>query len=140
MTIIEATSAGIRDLVDGTLRITFDIEPRHAQGAYALFGIRGTACAIAVLTQAASIQVAQQETIALVIAPGQLCIMACSFCNAPKFQEWIGASDRAHAKELLLQICGCASRKDLDVDSQAANIFHAHVRIPYLAWLAGQRT
>jgi hypothetical protein len=47
--VIEAASAGVKDMADGSLRITFEFEPRHAAEAFALFGPRGRAVAVAAL-------------------------------------------------------------------------------------------
>ena len=47
--VIEGASARISTLVDGTLRVTIDIEPRDAQAAFRLFGTPGTAVALAAL-------------------------------------------------------------------------------------------
>ena len=47
--VIEGSSARISTLVDGTLRLTVDIEPRNAQAAFILFGTPGTAIALAAL-------------------------------------------------------------------------------------------
>lgn len=46
---IEGATARISTLVDGTLRVTIDIEPRDAQAAFRLFGTPGTAVALAAL-------------------------------------------------------------------------------------------
>lgn len=43
-------------MVDNTLRITFDFEPRHAAEAFQLFGERGTPAAIALITKGASLK------------------------------------------------------------------------------------
>lgn len=47
--VIEGATARISTLVDGTLRVTIDIEPRDAQAAFRLFGTPGTAVALAAL-------------------------------------------------------------------------------------------
>jgi len=49
MTIIEAASVNVKTLADGTLRVSMDVEPRHAQAAFALFGAPGTPMALAAL-------------------------------------------------------------------------------------------
>ena len=49
MSVISASSAGVKDMADGSLRITFEFEPCHAADAFALFGPRGRAVAIAAL-------------------------------------------------------------------------------------------
>jgi hypothetical protein len=140
MTAIQASSAGIRDMADGSLRITFEFDPRYAKDAYAMFGARGTSCAIAALTLAASVQAAQQETVASApaVKPGPLCIMACTFCADPMFQKWWGLKSEAEAKALILDVCAIESRKDLDLLPYAAEHFHNDIRKPFLAWKAMQ--
>jgi len=49
MTIIEASSVNVKTLADGTLRVSMDVEPRHAQAAFSLFGAPGTPMALAAL-------------------------------------------------------------------------------------------
>lgn len=49
MSALEAASAGVKDMADGSLRITIEFEPRYAKEAFALFGSRGTPLAIAAL-------------------------------------------------------------------------------------------
>ena len=49
--VVEGATAKISTLVDGTLRLTVDIEPHAAQAAFRLFGSPGTAVAIAALKQ-----------------------------------------------------------------------------------------
>lgn len=55
MSAILATSGAIRSLVDGTLRLTVDIEPSDAQAAFALFGRPGTSVALARITNEAAV-------------------------------------------------------------------------------------
>lgn len=53
--IVQATSGAIKTMVDNTLRITFDFEPKDAARAFKMFGERGTPAAIALITKEASI-------------------------------------------------------------------------------------
>lgn len=46
---IEASTAKISTLVDGTMRLTLDIEPRFAPSAFLAFCTPGTPVAVAVL-------------------------------------------------------------------------------------------
>jgi hypothetical protein len=56
MSAILATSGAIRSLVDGTLRLTVDIEPKDAQAAFALFGKPGSPVALARITNEAAVE------------------------------------------------------------------------------------
>lgn len=49
MNAIEGCTAKVSTLVDGTLRVTIDIEPYNAPKAFLAFGVPGTAVALAAL-------------------------------------------------------------------------------------------
>jgi hypothetical protein len=72
--------------------------------------------------------------------PGELCVMACTFCADPKFWAWLAhhffliVLNEATAKETVLNLCVVTSRKNLDTDTFAASRFHTLIRAPYLAW------
>ena len=70
------------------------------------------------------------------IKPGELCIMACTFCADRLFQDWaVGATgSEDDAKVYVLNICGIKSRKELDTDKAAAKRFHTLIREPFMAW------
>lgn len=76
----------------------------------------------------------------------ELCIMACVFCRDAFFKEWVRRSHRpigstvteADAKDFILTACGIESRNELDTNSEAAERFHALVRVPFLAWKEAQ--
>ena len=138
--VIQATSAGVRDMADKSLRITFEFEPRYAAQAYAMFGSRGTACAVAALTQEASIQAAQAETIKA-DKPGPLCVLACQWCKEPEFWRWLESayyrcSSEDQAKAAVLMICRISSRKELDTSRDGAERFHTLIREPFMCWKA----
>lgn len=144
MSAIQASSAGVKDMADGSLRITFEFDPRYAKDAYALFGARGTSCAIAALTQAASTQAARKETIQ---EPkeraGVYRIMACKFSKDVKFHEWLntigysGVTAEGQARAAILDICNITSRKDLDSSDEARHAFLTQVRTPFFDWREG---
>lgn len=70
---------------------------------------------------------------------GDLARMAGIWCNDPRFQRWIGATNPATAKAKLCFTCGIESRADLDHNKTAAAIFHESIRGPYMAHLKAQR-
>lgn len=55
MTAIAATVSGFRSLADDTVRFQIDVEPRDAEAALRLFSRRGTAIALAALTDQAAV-------------------------------------------------------------------------------------
>lgn len=72
--------------------------------------------------------------------PGELCIMACTFCADPKFWEWADKRSEeviegeSGAKQFILDMCGVLSRKELDQHQTAADRFHKLIRLPFMAW------
>lgn len=136
-TIIQGTTAGVKTMADDTLRITFDVEPRFAQLAFAMFGTRGTPVAIARITPEAAIRQAQRET----IKGGPLAKLAGQFCEAEPFRRWLRLTydplprTSEDAATIIRNTCGITSRAELDHISEAADIFHREFRLPYNAWL-----
>lgn len=122
-------------LADGTLRLVIDIEPRHAQDAFALFHEPGTEVVLARLNLKAEAAPEQQQEEPKE-KPGQLCVMACKFCADPQFQKWLGVYDEEEAKAMILEDCGIASRKDLDSNHEAAQKFLNDFRGPFMAYRA----
>lgn len=124
MKAIEAISQGCTGtLKDGTLKYEFRIDPKYRAAASELFGEPGSCVAVARLTQEASIQSAQDETIEYHIADdvkkpkgGELAKWAGILCNDPKFQEFIECwyCSTMPAKEWIYIKCGIDSRSELD--------------------------
>jgi hypothetical protein len=142
MSAIMGTFVKIGTMADGTPRIVLDLQCGLADVA-AMGLIPGVPFAIARLTkEAAGKPVTEPE--APKEKPGQLCVMACTFCADPMFRKWISETykyecqDEGAAKEFVLEICGIESRKELDTDSRAAFVFHERVRKPFVAWKADQ--
>lgn len=61
--VVSGSTHTLRTRVDGSLSITIEIEPAHAQAAFALFGAPGTPVALARLTQEAAQADMQAETV-----------------------------------------------------------------------------
>ena len=144
MSAIECVTAGVKDMADGSLRITLEFDPRHAKDAFSLFGARGTSCAIVALTPDAAKQSAQDETIE-VDKPkgGQLARLAGMWCSDWKFYDWIesklecnkGAISENDARVYIISKCNIESRAELDNDPEAADKFHRLIREPYSEYL-----
>ena len=143
MSAIEAVTAGIKDLADGTLRVSFDIEPRYAQEAYALFGSRGSSVAIAALTQQATTALAQAEVVQKAPPLTGLALLAVQWCKEPKFWQWLNGmkygdlyiKNDKDAKNYICVICNIQSRVELNSDKSAADKFNRFIREPYMEWL-----
>ena len=105
MSVISASSAGVKDMADGSLRITFEFEPRHAADAFALFGPRGRAVAIAALKDGHGAVVDEQPETGNPVTPnvgnsdiekprerlGDLAWRAVQWCKEPEFADFITA-------------------------------------------------
>ena len=168
MSVIEAATAGFKDMADGTVRFFFDVEPRHAGAALELFRARGTPAALAALqvgyAQAANTspepvnkapeiervekpKVTQQaqspEPIATKEPLGPLAYWLVLRCNEPEFWEWLGSlgyfcPDAKAAGSIVKEILDLKSRKDLDADPEKVNWFHGNIRGPYSRWCAAR--
>lgn len=71
--------------------------------------------------------------------PGELCVMACTFCADKQFWLWCAfrpefTGGEEGAKAVILEVCRITSRKHLDTEPMAADRFHKLIREPYLAW------
>jgi hypothetical protein len=141
---IEAVSRTVKTMADGTLRLTLDISPVHAQDAFILFGAPDVPVALARLTQEAATASAQQETIQE-DKGGYLSQWLALRCNEPEFWAFVAAKGYAPITsglecdatvKLFLQI---KSKRELDNNPAAAQQFHTMIRIPYQQWLAGKR-
>ncbi len=149
MSVIEASSAGVRDMADGSLRITVEFEPRHAKEAYALFGTRGTPLAIAALkTGFAAVPEPEKTKI------GPLAYWAVMRCKEEEFfrfmetayKHFLGdvtpyefKTHEDFCRHAILVMCNCEySRSEIDRDDEKARLFHENVRGPYAKYLAAR--
>ena len=122
-------------MADGTLRLSLDIEPRHAQAAFALFGAPGTPMALAALKPAGSKPEAPKG--------GPLAQWVAMRCKEPNFLAWLygrykaqwsateGESSEEVAANLVRALCGVESRAELDSNPEAAAKLHQLIRKPY---------
>jgi hypothetical protein len=146
MSAIPCASVSLKTMADGTLRISFDIEPMHAQDAFRLFAAPGTPAAIAALQvgYAAATNIEPPPNNAPNIEKpkgGPLSKLAAMWCNQPEFWTWLETDDEnaAHsefgATMCVYALCGIESRAELDHDEIAAEKFHRLIRGPYSKYL-----
>ena len=128
MTAIPASSVSVRTMADGTLRLSLDIEPRHARDAFALFGMPGAPVALAALKVGTEIPEPAKPK------GGELARLAGRLCAVPKFQEWIKAISTEDAAEMIRYICDIKSRSELDNNTAAASRFHGRIRKPWAVY------
>lgn len=133
MSAIPCSSVSLKTMMDGTLRISFDFEPAHAQEAFKLFAAPGTPAAIAALKAGYALKSDEPEP----EAPkgGALAKLAGMWCQSKDFQEWLGVPTPAEARLFILEECEIDSRAELDNNQFAAERFHRGVREPYSRWL-----
>lgn len=140
MSAIPCASVSMKTMADGTLRISFDIEPMHAQDAFRLFAAPGTPAAIAAL------QVGYEAKSPIIESypekdnskpkGGALAVLAGRWCNDPQFWAWFESIDHPcensiDAAELVRYLCDIKSRAELDHDPVAAEKFHRLIRGPF---------
>ena len=141
MTAIIASTVGVKTMADDTLRLTIDIDPRYAGEAFALFGKRGSACAIARLTNESAVEEMRsqdhiEEPLEMVEKKGgELAKLAGILCNSPDFINWLGCDTADEARRQICSDCDIDSRRELDHNEQAAKMFHLHYREPFVAYM-----
>lgn len=129
MTAIPASSVAVRTMADGTLRLSLDIEPRHAGAAFALFGMPGTPAALAALKVGTALPADPEPT-----EPpkgGPLAKWAAMRGNDPRFQEWLEAHSPELVAKRIKHICEIKSRAELDTDQNANALFRARIMQPW---------
>jgi hypothetical protein len=133
-------------MADGTLRITFDVEPSEAGAAFALFGKPGTPAALAALQVGyAAVQESavstKHERSEIVDKPkgGPLSKEAAALCRNPAFLRWLdeeqhmnGDANEETAAEWIRQECEVYSRAEFDTDLRKGVAYVERVRVPFV--------
>lgn len=137
MSVIEAASAGVKDMADGSLRITFEFEPRHAADAFALFGPRGRSVAIAALADghAAITSESASEVKEKQQKGGEWAKLAGMWCGDSDFQTWAKVANATEAALYLREVCMINSRAELDNDTFALARFNDEIRYPFMKYM-----
>jgi len=129
VTAIPASSVAIKTMADNTLRITFDVEPKDAKAAFALFGERGTPAALAALKVGTALPAEPEPP-----EPpkgGPLAKWAAMRGTDPRFQEWLKADSPELVEKRIKSICGIVSRAELDSDPSASAMFKRQIMQPW---------
>jgi hypothetical protein len=134
MSAIPCASVSLKTMADGTLRISFDIEPMHAQDAFKLFAAPGTPAAIAALAVGYAAVVNDSLTTEKPKG-GPLSIEAASMCRRPEFWAWYGATNEQRAADAMKQQLGITSRAQLDHNEDAKARFIKDFRGPFMKHL-----
>lgn len=137
MSVIEAAAMRCRTMADGSLRIECEVEPRHAQAAFALFGAPGTPMALAALKTAV-----QQESAPEPMKGGPLSQWVAMRCQESAFQSWLASTYLPYwcslagtpaecAAATIRSICEIESRAEIDNDEGAYERFQERIRGPW---------
>lgn len=137
MSAISGTRRAFKELVDGTIRVQIDIDPRFKKEFFELFPNVDMPIALAPLV--ANFERIEEEEKQ---KGGPLCRLACIWCKDKDFWEWlyehygqgVPVENEDEAAELLRAICEVNSRSELDHDPAGAARFHNIVRNPFIEW------
>jgi hypothetical protein len=137
MSIIEAAAMRLRTMADGSLRIECEVEPRHAQAAFALFGAPGTPMALAALRVAGSDT--SPEPVAETPEPRQdkpIAKWLALRCKEPAFRAWLaplpqGPLSEDEARDLVCAVCRVTSRGLIDGNPEAEELFRSQIYGPW---------
>ena len=154
MSAIPASSVSLKTMADGTLRISFDIEPAQVQDAFRLFAAPGTQVAIAALKdgsfleQSKPVQPIPPDSMELEIKTraymGDACYRMVTWCQEPTFWRFLnethysglpGVTNKDEAAGKVCELCNVISRKELDTNSDANEAWHRLIREPYSKYL-----
>jgi hypothetical protein len=129
--VIEASFVKVAStLADGTLRLVFDVEPNDAKDAFSLFNRPGTRAALArLVAQPNQIPISEKQGTKTPV--GAQCIAASQLCKDSNFLVWSKTESEEAAKQFILSVCHIQSRKELDTDQEAANLFRTLILIPF---------
>jgi len=161
MSAIPCSSVSLKTMADGTLRISFDIEPKDAQDAFKLFAAPGTPAAIAALQVGYEQKVdtsekhVQKKSESIHVKGGPLAKLAGIWCNEneffyfirPVYDRLMGGNGNGYGDvtpdddfggilprycaHCIKVMCDIDSRAELDHDPVTAEKFHTLIRGPY---------
>ena len=149
MSLIPASSVSLKTMADGTLRISFDVEPGQAQDAFKLFAAPGTQVAIAALKDGTFLE----QPVQPVAEPkpreqlGDACYRTVLWCADPRFWNFLNntpfssnvrfdfVNSAIKAGQAVKAICNVESRKELDIILEANKKWHIWIRLAYADYL-----
>jgi hypothetical protein len=143
MDAISGAAVTLRTLVDGSVRLTVDFEPKDRQSVMAQFGLPGQPLAVVAL-QVGHAAVASKPPAATYRDFGPICREAIDLCGNKQFQLYVGHVIKVEmatveqCRRLILSQCSVESRKELDTAEGARDLFIGHIRTPFQAWLRKQ--
>lgn len=130
MDAINAIRMQSREMADGTIEVKIHVDKSLRHEFHRLFPDIGYPIAIAPLNLNVKTQPKKKEPV------GEMCKMAGYFCNQKLFWKWCHANNEQEAKEYILARCNIQSRRELDENETAKQIFLELVRKPFLEYRA----
>lgn len=161
MNAVSGTRRAIKELVDGTIRLSVDISPVDRKAFFDLFPDIDMPIALAPLVDDFDRQdepgVVEPDPMTDRPKGGELAKLAGMLCSDPRFQKWMmrsfscwstaatmaatlggegGADDEDVAAHAVRLICDIESRAELDHNARAAQLFHEKIRKPWMEFAA----
>lgn len=138
--VVAGTRRAIKELVDGTLRVQIDIEPKDKKEFLDLFPVIDTPVALAPLRLDAPMSMTHEPKGWGDLGP--LAQSAVMICKEGRFQDYVayvegiapGYVDELGAANYVRTKCGVSSRKELDTADGAREHFGA-LMADYREWL-----
>jgi hypothetical protein len=133
---ISGTRRSFKEMADGTIRVSIDIDPRFRKEFFASFGEIDMPVALAPLLADFETRAPAEEK----PKGGALAKLTGLWRNDPKFWEWCrslkwSCYTEEDAAAMIRTVCGVESCAELDHDEAAEAIFHREIRIPFSKWL-----
>ena len=145
---ISGTRRAMKEMADGTIRVQVDIDPAFRMAFLQMFPNIDMPVALAPLRADFEQQAPTPSTEQEKPKGGALAKLAGQFCNDTDFWSFLEDHHAVQyasltppgdvAAEFIRSKCGIQSRADLDHNREAAEIFNAEFRLPFLAWQGEQ--
>ena len=154
---VSATRKSMKELADGSIRVSLDIDPRFRTDFFRLFPEIDAPVVLAPLAYGVALEQVQENAEhhdeikpakkrgGFTDDVGPLCRLAVMWCSDQTFHEWLNNAfpeeadaepfNEVSAKILICDLCHIASRRELDTDKNAAAVFHERFRFPYIEHL-----
>ena len=140
MDAITGTRRQMKEMADGTIRVTVDIDMQFKDVFLTNFPI-DTAIAIVRMTQEASARQMRTNIVSQENRMNGLGLLAVRWCKETMFWEWLednfgeDIDSEEAASDAIKAICNIETRKELNTNVPAAEFFNKHIRIPYMNFL-----
>lgn len=122
------TTSSSKTMADGTLRVTIDLNPGDAVGAFTAFGAPGSAVAVARLTDTVAVEANRPGKPAKgPFGKYAQALVRSGFFRVPDVWENVG-TDEEYLEWVRKQKSACSGERDLDPDTGELYCVAAHVR------------